>query len=512
MLTINTAINPVQTKPATSKQSIAPKTLPGKQTGNAGLLVPKIENLSSKYNINFKGNRCTDLEAFSTKFEEKIEKMLTPIDAGINQKIPNNEDIDTINQMFDKDNIGNIYYTDVSLNGMLDYLSKKEQIQLKGDKTAFMLDDMSIEFLKSTDIENFLKDFDKQEIQFYYLGKNDEQFEQLADKFKDITGIKEPKIKIIEKQANPKSANYPNANEIKNILQALAKTKFNDKQSQEKFLNIASKYLDENFIAFSYQTLSEKLKEHYDTIQEYVQSTGKTMDDVVYMLPATGKSYDLINYLYAKTNNIPQEQFTSLYDARSNYSDEKIYVVLDDICASGASATEIIAMFSHANTEARINLVLAPLIQSDSAEDKINRETDSRKEYMDITCIPSLNYHDLGAIGLLESLAKRFKVDASEALKDYLDNFKTINKEEMDFLRKNTIGGFGDMHALCCFPYMIPDNSSEINTVLGSYFLNKNSIQANKGINPGKGYAGERITEEEFNNIMQLAAKSAENS
>lgn len=504
MLTINTAINPIQTKPFANKPNVAVKTLHAAQN-NVGLLIPKVVNLSSKYNINFKGHNSADLETFSADFEKKIEKMVTPNDISINEIIPNSEDIDTINQIFNKDNIGNVYYTGVSLNGMLHYLSKKGQIQLEGDKTAFVLDDMSIEFLKKTNIEEFLKDFKDKNIQLYYLGKDDEQFEKLSSQFKNITGIKNPEIKIIEKQTNPKNINYPNKDEIKNILKALAETKFDDKQSQDKFIDIACKYLDENFIAFSYQTLSEKLKEHYDSIEKYVQSTGKTMDDVIYMLPTSGKSYDLINYLYAKINNIPQEQFMSLHDARDNYSDNKIYVVLDDICASGASAAETIAIFSHANTDSRIKLVLAPVIKANSAEDRIDRETDGRKKYMDIICIQSLNYHDLEAIGLLESWEKRFKIKTSEALNDYLNNFKTLNKEEIDFLMKNTTGGCGNMHALCCFPYMIPDNSSEINTLLGSYFLNKNNIQANKGINPGKGYAGERITEEEFDNIMKLA-------
>lgn len=504
MLTINTAINPIQTKPFANKPNAAAKAMFEVQN-NAGLLIPKAENLSSKYNINFKGHQGTNLETFSAEFEKKIEKMVTPNDISINEIIPNSEDIDTINQIFNKDNIGNVYYTGVSLNGMLHYLSIKKQIQLEGDKTAFLLDDMSIDFLKKIDIKEFLKEFKDKNIQLYYLGKDDEQFEKLSNQFKDITGMKNPEITIIEKQTNPKNINYPNKDKIQNAIKALAKYKFNDKPNQDKYIDIVCKYLDKNFVAFSYQTLSEKLKEHYNSIEKYVQSTGKTMDDVVYMLPTSGKSYDAINYLYAKVNNVPQEQFVSLYNARNNYSNDKIYVVLDDICAGGSSATEIIAMFSHANTEARINLVLAPIIKADSAEEKIGRETDNRKEYMDIKCIPSLDYYDLGTVGLLESLEKHFKIDTSEMLDDYLNNFKTLNKEEIDFLRENTLGGCGNMHALCCFPYMIPDNSSEINAFLGSYFLNKNTIQANKGINPGKGYAGERITEEEFDNIMKLA-------
>lgn len=504
MLTVNTIINPIQTRPAANKKDAEMKPLPASENNNR-LLMPKVENLSSKYNINFKGHNSTDLETFSADFEKKIEKMVTPDNISINEIIPNNKDIDTINQIFNKDNMGNVYYTEVSLNSMLHYLSIKKQIQLEGDKTAFMLDDMSIDFLKKTDIKEFLKEFKDKNIQLYYLGKDDEQFEKLSNQFKDITGMKNPEITIIEKQTNPKNINYPNKDKIQNAIKALAKYKFNDKPNQDKYIDIVCKYLDKNFVAFSYQTLSEKLKEHYDSISKYVQSTGKTMEDVVYMLPTTGKSYDLINYLYAKTNNISQKQFTSLHNARDNYSEDKIYVVLDDICAGGSSATEIIAMFSHANTEARINLVLAPIIKADSAEEKIGRETDNRKEYMDIKCIPSLDYYDLGTIDLLENWAKRFKIDTSEILNDYLRNFKSLDKEEIDFLMKNTTGGCGNMHALCCFPYMIPDNSSEINTLLGSYFLNKNTIQANKGINPGKGYAGERITEEEFDNIMKLA-------
>ncbi len=77
MLTINTAINPIQTKPFANKPNVAVKTLHAAQN-NVGLLIPKVVNLSSKYNINFKGHNSTDLETFSADFEKKIEKMVTP--------------------------------------------------------------------------------------------------------------------------------------------------------------------------------------------------------------------------------------------------------------------------------------------------------------------------------------------------------------------------------------------------------------------------------------------------
>ena len=43
--------------------------------------------------------------------------------------------------------------------------------------------------------------------------------------------------------------------------------------------------------------------------------------------------------------------------------------------------------------------------------------------------------------------------------------------------------GFGRTRACTSMPYMIPDNSTELNAYFGGYFLNNDSLMANKAVN-----------------------------
>lgn len=503
MIGINPYFYNTQLKTTDSKHLNTKNTV---MQGKNNLPAPKAKFLASKYDIHFGSSpNDVDLDNFSTQFENKIKNMIFPAADSLNSAIIDSGDIEQISKIFENDKIGNIYYSGISLNSCLKYLLRKKQIKTNGPNTAFMIDNLSIDFLKNNDNGDFIKHLNSGKLKLYCFTPSNKEAQNLIKQFKDATGI-ETDITVIKKQINTKQTNYPDAKKIKIILQKWAQSKFPDNnQMQKKLLNIACKYLYENFTAFSYSTLCEKLKEQHNLIKQHVESENLNTDDIVYIIPQHGKSYDIINYLYAIENNIPQNKFMSFEDAEKTCPDNKIYVILDDIRASNNTLNSNILGFTKLHTK-NTKLILSPIISTDTASFFAQYYIQDSKNYYgaDIEYLPVTYSHD---VGLVNKDAKYYTDQELEELEraktNCLNAHKNLTREELDFFIKNAKGGFNEGYALITFPYMIPDNSCELNALIGSYFLNNDNSEANKGVSYYDCSYG-RITPEEYTTLKQL--------
>lgn len=119
--------------------------------------------------------------------------------------------------------------------------------------------------------------------------------------------------------------------------------------NQNKLLDV----LNERFVVYSPKTIAKKLQQLKVKIENSVKESGKDTSKIFYLIPKTQKSFALINYMYQKINDIPQERYLywdnsdyGAFDPRIDYAYEELenslpndstVVVLDDIIVSGDS-------------------------------------------------------------------------------------------------------------------------------------------------------------------------------
>jgi len=460
--------------------------------------------VSSKVNISFKGQGF-DIEKFASDFEAKIKNQLTP---SYEIKSPlTAQAINEISQTFKNDGVGRIFKCGVSLNNALKYLASKGQIEFAAENNeAFFVDKLSLGWLKNN-LESFNEHLQNNKVVFYSLGDNNDN-EKISEEFEKLTGIPAEEIKKVNCTKDNSSFNYPDAETIKAALEIFAERKYPDnKLLQEEYKKIIAKYMDDSLFAFSYQSLAEKTKEQYKEIEKKVLKSGKTMDDVIYIIPEERKSYDVINYLYACENNVPSDKFASLcevYDYKN--PKDKVFVILDDLSSTGGSIYDILLSDSRfLFREDGFNLTFCPIFGTASAESMVSYAI-KRSGVYNVSFIPVIKHNDIQRFFELHENAEHGNEGSKKELEEYSNKLK-LTEKEINYLEKNLMPGCGSMRSFVSFPYMVPDNSCEVNTVLGSYFLNNDVNRANKGIEGvgnKKGQCtveGERIKEDDYNDI-----------
>ena len=284
----------------------------------------------------------------------------------------------------------------------------------------------------------------------------------------DIALIKNRTTKPTPKNiAETMESLHPNKKDIEKslyVIPRLAPKARLTREGEDKTREFLSKYYDYMLCSFSQESLTKELKEKYKAIENKVQELGKTMDDVVYIIPETGKSYDLITYQYAKTNDIPHGQIKRFdgYNIDKNEAKDKVFVVLDDVVGSGMSITLSSFDYGHfcdhiLNNTENSNFIFSPVCVNVDGKKKIEEKI-------------AINKRD----------GKDFLI--SNEAPNYYEFKKTLPYEDKHIhaIEENVLGkcGFGRNRACISFPYMIPDNNSSASGFLLQHTLKNN--RANK--------------------------------
>ena len=414
----------------------------------------------------------------------------------------------------------------ITLNDVFNYLEKKHQIDLScaGRKSVYVLDKNLIEILKNDFeqngrehvIKNYIEEHgvskfyvidgweakvDGEDVSQSLFGSPlslEESTEKIAQKMQNdgasldeiLNGdiIKEAKailgenieIEIIKnpdaRKKTPKEISermqpvYPSKEKIKEVIETIVDKKNTDKEhplkDREKEISALTKYFDKMAVIFSSHSMTKALKDKYKQIEEYAEKIGKTMDDVVYIVPRLDKSNALITYTYMKTNNINSKKIL-LHDGVENNSrynkdkrpplNGKICVILDDIVGSGYSMTEQVFSYDnfsiHPNTK-NANLVFAPLTSLNRGKKHIIR---------------SIFFHN----------RKTKDVFLEGENKNYGSLKRSLSPKEWAYLPW-LIGGENNAYGNGCIlmPYMIPDNDTKAAGLLFGECINGTS--ANK--------------------------------
>ena len=232
--------------------------------------------------------------------------------------------------------------------------------------------------------------------------------------------------------------------------------------------NLLIGYYSECLDIYSPQRLGHTLETKHAEIERIISGLKKAdgssysmKDDVVYLIPQGGKSYDTIALQYAKLNGVDPSQF--VYMQRTNdkvlksmiYQQKgKIFVVLDDVVGSGLSmmTQDDGACYCYARPGKDSHVIMSPIVSGETGKSWIDSEIASA----------------------VAKGQKDFLLIDSDSVKQPIKEtnfYKNLPPEDQGLLLQllssaGTCGIEPDCAYAICFPYMAPDNDAAINDLI----------------------------------------------
>ena len=229
---------------------------------------------------------------------------------------------------------------------------------------------------------------------------------------------------------------------------------------------LLSQYYDRMISVYSSESIAKKLKLKHQTIMETVKKMGKSMDDVVYLLPTCDKdfaikSFEGVCYQYGKINGIDSSKFI-----RCNGSEVpknlqgKVCVLLDDFVGTGHSLVD----------------------QQFHYLDFINKIQNSLDTKIIFSPISSLKQGEKFVMGVMPSSRKGTDLFLPCDFIDYDKISKEIEKQYgkkglnlLDKVLDMESRGYGHCGSAVGLPYMLPDNNAEVAGVILHDILSNSS-------------------------------------
>lgn len=262
----------------------------------------------------------------------------------------------------------------------------------------------------------------------------------------------------------------PSKNIVASTIETVAKSFTNSKQDFKDLSKAIAMYYDETINIYSKQKIIESLKLLDCKINQFLAQNNLSRDDLYFISPeleGQRKSFDVINKMYQDLFNIPDERFIKIQDLGDlqDYSSKSTFVILDDVVGSGESMVQVGEYDISADVYLEDKHILfAPITASDNGIKHIQKViSDMSRENNDF--VITLNENMINS--------KSVKLNA---INDYFHSTK---------FGENALGEEGyKMSSQCTvFPYMSPDNNSELSTYLTSFFLPNLGGLKNKTLN-----------------------------
>lgn len=215
---------------------------------------------------------------------------------------------------------------------------------------------------------------------------------------------------------------------------------------ENEILPALSCYFDLMLTPNSAATLNDKLKLQHENIVNYAEKHFNTERQIHYTIPKKGKSFDLINYHYARINDVPQEQFINWNGgSEPKFDKNDTVVVLDDFAGSGLSLLNQVFVYTTANLKINTKYIgLAPLFVAREALNNFNSA--------------SLAYNKVDNDAILYT---DYKDIASVKLTKYWDLISKMITDK----------GYRDISSCIALPYMLPDCNSDLAHSLCEKFI-----------------------------------------
>jgi len=291
---------------------------------------------------------------------------------------------------------------------------------------------------------------------------------------------------------------------IKTVIESYIDVKKSDYTKQE-VQEALLKYLDEMTIVYSTDSLCCSLKKLGRNIESMLRKDGYDKKDIIYIIPLNNKSYSLISLMYAQINGIDPKNITSSY----NITDENILkpkVILDDLSASGASEESACFDIRIRYKVGKSPIIYAPLVLCNQAEDHSLRNSVTNpngyifdKYVFDMSHTGKLATIIKNSVG---AMGKSFEEELSEFAQK---NHKVLTPKDFKILNDLLFKGYGGNALSIIFPYMIPDNASDISSLLLGDLLFVENASTNKGLSFL--YGRKEANQKEYDDMIKIIDK-----
>ena len=476
------------------------------------------EYLENKIQLSLKEKDAEDIQNIIDSVSEKTnaDKKLVAETLGRLVQFSSYSQLKNLDEELSNRNFGKFYFSgNMDNNHLFDFIKERNLITCTGRYSAHVVDNYNVSWLsslknKSSALKNrMIHSLNKNELKFvvldgfsvniggqpksYNLFGADETLENLTtqvvekvqrtgksldeifidDKvaiIKNVFGedvpievIKNPKLTdySAESIAQIIKPDYPTKEQIKAVIKVIAeKTAKKERgETPEYVQKLLSNYVDIMLRCYSVENFNELMKKQYSQIEKKVKELGKTMNDVLYIIPDDRKSFKLITAQFMKVNGISNKKCV-INNGDAPFEKDKVYVILDDFFGTGTSVTSqefnyIYAfnkMYYDVEKRNSINFIFSPLLCDRQAVVTINNNIKScsrvGKDFL-----------------IADDITDYFQYDFVD------DNSSLSEKERSQVLYHLGRLGFCDTMSCAVFPYSFPDNNSNFSSLLTYFFF-----------------------------------------
>ncbi len=250
--------------------------------------------------------------------------------------------------------------------------------------------------------------------------------------------------------------------EIKTTIETIAKFFGRTKLQTLQLRNNIADYYECKLNVFSKQRIIDDLSVLKTKINKYLKKHKISEDNLYYVIPdelGANKSFGLITYMFAQNNSIDAKKIMRLncVSDLKNYPENSVFVILDDFSGSGDT---LIQASNYYLESWRLNkpqhILFCPLSACEGAIDKIQGTIDIvSREKLDkvLTVKNNIQYNP--------------KTEREISLDNYfLTDEKAVEAFGFEgYKNENLYSGS------TVFPYMAPDNNSDLSSFITRYFL-----------------------------------------
>lgn len=263
-----------------------------------------------------------------------------------------------------------------------------------------------------------------------------------------------PNRKTIIEQMSPYK---PKKEDIRLTFQKIG-LNYADSIKEYHFLtNNMAKYFEDKLTIHTKQDLIDGLNKLNVLINKFAMDNNIEGKNIYYVIPREEsgfKSFDVITHMYKQQFNIPESQIIRLADMSylDKYKEKSAFVILDDFVGSGDCYTSA-ANYNQSNifvTSRNVHILYCPIIGYEKGLEHIKTNNILK-----------------GRTGLDHVLIPKENI-----IRDY-----NVNKAYSDLADSTTgryIAGFeGYQYEYACqaFPYMTPDNNTDLASIITRFFF-----------------------------------------
>ncbi len=291
-------------------------------------------------------------------------------------------------------------------------------------------------------------------------GRIREQMKDYGYKVKTIQNINPPTRESILSQMSPYSPSSPQ--DIRKTIEAIGKFYTEDEKSYTELVTNIADYFNSRLYIYTKQRLIENINLMKAKIDKYITKHKIPPDNVFYIIPdelGKNKSYCLITEMFARQHGILPgkiHNINSMVDL-NNYPEKTAFVLLDDFAGSGDSlANAGNYHFDRFLLKTKRHILFCPLTAFKAGIENLQAAIEiARREKFD---------HILTIDNSIQST-----IDRSNIKFENYFLFDEVGQQAFGF--EGYRGEYNYFSGCTVFPYMSPDNNSDLASFMSRLFL-----------------------------------------